>query len=939
MRTAITQRGGEETQIAFGPFLVRVPERQLLCDGHPLPIGSRALDILVELARQPGRVVGKSELMRAVWGDLNVEEGALRVHVSALRKALGGRYIMNVPGRGYSLAVGSAELHQQHGEATETAMSKSHLPAQQRVIGRDDQVGALVEKLERRHFVSLVGPGGIGKTTVALAALHRLEADPDLEIHFIGLSSVAGPKAVATAIASSLGMTPIIGETLPAIVTFLQHSPCLLVLDSCEHVVEEAATLAEAIRSGAPQTKLLITTREPLRTADEHVIRLPPLTCPPKSTPMTSAECSAYPAAALFIHRVETQLADFRLTDADVPALVTICNELDGIALALELCAGHVDAYGLAGTASQLERRLDLLWQGRRTAPHRHRTLQAALDWSHDLLDDRERKVFAGLGVFADVFTLDVAERVLTDEHLTARDVARIVASLVAKSLVSRVPGPFVRFRLLDTTRAYASEKLQGLANASDVARRHALYLIDQLEPSSIDVSPDQISVLQLLPDARLALVWCFSEYGDPSVGVSLVSRVATPMLENALCDECLRWTEHAISKLDGSQRGSHIELDLQIAMGWSAMSTPGRGQTVYSAFVRGLEIAESGHDAYQRLSLLNGLSFILSRMGDHVASVRLAEQAALVARDTADTSAIALADWALGISHHLCGHQRLVLDYCASAVTPPVRSPYIQRVANYGYDPRGRALIARARALWLTGFPDQAQEAVNFAFDAVKDVSHPISTFDALVAATSVFIWCGLWAVAKAMVGRLLNRSEIQGLIYRDIGAALGAVVELAQDNNAASLDAARTSLDRLIERNHLIFVPMCRAALVEALIVARRSGEALAVLGTEPYELSLQQVDGPETLRVSGLLTASLGNPEDGERKVRQAIALAREQGALAFELRSVMSLVELTQGVSQVEALGMLAVTYARFTEGHATADLRKAALKLGLRQAET
>ncbi len=756
-------------RFSFGPFSVATAERRLLRDGEPVQIGGRPLDLLIALVRNAGEVVTKRDLLEQVWRGVSVDEGTLRVHVNSLRKTLGdgqdgARYINNVPGQGYVFVAPVAGPAGATGGALSPDRPARVPPSLGRTIGRDQVAQTLAAQVLDSRFVSLVGPGGIGKTTVAVKASHLLQSAFHDDIHFINLSVIADPALVQETIASILGVNTGVGDPVSTILEFLKRDHCLLVLDSCEHLVEPVAALAERIFTET-SAHLLMTTREPLRVDGEQVVRLEALACPPVFYSLTASACLAFPAVELFVDRVSSSIADFELTDENALSVAAICRKLDGIPLAIELGAGCVEAYGLAGTANLLERRLGLLGKGRRTAPLRHQTLQATLDWSYELLEAAEQTVFARLAVFAAPFTLQAAEATAASDEIGGVAVLGLIGSLIAKSLVAPVPGrsPY-RYRLLDTTRTYALQKLRARGDFADVARRHALFLASEVRQSAEDGGVSD-AFIDNLADVRAALTWCFLEDGDAAAGVGLATAAATPLLELSLCAECERWTKLALANLADDQRGGWQELELQTSLGWSAMFSAGDVDTVNNAFVRGLEITDEQPDAHQRLRLLNGLSFVVGRRCDFQGCLDLAEQASAVAHETADPSLIVLSEWALGVAHHLVGHQAVVEQYCASATAPLSRSPYTRNIAAYGYDYRGRALVAQARALWLRGYPDRAAAAAHFAIQAVDQLTHPVSRLVVLVYASTVFIWCSDWASAEVAIGRLLAELRLARL------------------------------------------------------------------------------------------------------------------------------------------------------------------------------
>jgi DNA-binding winged helix-turn-helix (wHTH) protein len=386
-----------EPLFAFGPFRF-FPARQLLSEGEtPIRLGSRALEILAALVERPGQLVSRDELTARVWPNTVVEESNLKVNVAALRRALGegrlGRqYIATVSGRGYRF-VAPVEFSAPALRSARAERARNLPVPLTRTIGRADTIDALLEQLPRRRFVTIVGPGGIGKTTVALAMAEALIGAYEHGVGFADLAPVQDPHLVASAVASALGLTILSGDALPALIAYLRDRQTLVVLDSCEHVIDSAALLAEQIISGAPAVHILATSREPLRVKGEQVHRLSPLASPPTSSRLSAVDALTFPAIQLFVERAAESLEGFELSDADAPVVADICRKLEGIALVIELAATRVDTFGVRELSTLLRDRFRLLRQGRRTALARHRTLAAALDWSYNFLSADERVI------------------------------------------------------------------------------------------------------------------------------------------------------------------------------------------------------------------------------------------------------------------------------------------------------------------------------------------------------------------------------------------------------------------------------------------------------------------------------------------------------------------------------------------------------------------
>jgi DNA-binding winged helix-turn-helix (wHTH) protein len=375
----------DDKTFIFGSFRLIPAQRVLLDDGKPLRLGNRALDILITLVEHAGETISKEQLIAHTWPDTVVDDGALRVHVAALRKALGDgragrRYIANNPGRGYAFVAPVAWEHPPSATAPANGAAQSdNLPAPlTRIVGRDDVIAALATQLARRRFLTIVGPGGIGKTTVAVAVAGAVRASYKDGAWFVGLAPLSDPELVPSALGVALGIPPSGANSVQGLSAWLRDKTALILLDSCEHVVGAAATLAEAMLKAAPGVSILTTSREPLRAEGETLHRLAALELPANSADLTADHALGYSAIQLFHERARAAADGFGVTDADVQAVLEICRRLDGIPLAIELAAARVGVFGLRDLATHLDDRFHVLTSGRRTALPRHQTLGAA---------------------------------------------------------------------------------------------------------------------------------------------------------------------------------------------------------------------------------------------------------------------------------------------------------------------------------------------------------------------------------------------------------------------------------------------------------------------------------------------------------------------------------------------------------------------------------
>jgi predicted ATPase/DNA-binding winged helix-turn-helix (wHTH) protein len=483
-----SDRGGECDEFRFGPFHLIASERLLMRGTEAVALGGRAFDVLIALIERAGEVVGHRELFKRVWPDVIVEESSLRVHIAGLRRALGdgrdgARYIANAPGRGYCFvaAVQRPERSGLFRNASEEHTIISALPSRlQRMVGRDETVEALRSEVKSRQFVSIVGPGGVGKTTVAVAVAHRMATDFEDAICFVDLGAIRDSALVVPAVASAVGCLEQTRDSLPRLVDFLADKRILLVLDGCEHVVQSVAMLTELLVREAPLMHILATSREALRVEGENIRLLQPLDCPPDEFGLTAAKAMASPAVQLFMDRAAAGGYRDALTDQAAPVVAEICSRLDGMPLAIELTASRTSIYGISGLAQLIGDRLMLLWQGRRNVP-RHQTLQAMLDWSYDLLSEREKEILCTVSVFVGTFTLEMAQAIEFEQGRDGLQVWDVIASLVDKSLITvSQTEDASSYRLLDTTRAYAAVKLLRRGEENAIARRHALHYSEQ---------------------------------------------------------------------------------------------------------------------------------------------------------------------------------------------------------------------------------------------------------------------------------------------------------------------------------------------------------------------------------------------------------------------------------------------------------------------------
>ena len=487
MSDSVTRNdSGGERVITFEHFRLYPIQRKLLKADKPIRIGSRALDLLIMLVERPGQLLSKDELMAHVWPDTFVEPANLTVHIAKLRRLLGDeregvRYLVNIPGRGYRFVAAVSREEDSSLVPPERAVPQGNhnLPTQiTRLVGRAETVAMLGDQLCHDRLLTIVGPGGVGKTSVALAVAKGTVGNYEHGIWLVDLASLSDSDRVASVIATAVGLASSSDTSIATLLDSLRGRKMLLLFDNCEHVVDATASVAVSILRKAPEVRILATSREPLRAEGERPHRLPPLEFPSRSVSISAAEALRFSAVELFVDRAAAKLEGFELSERDVPIVVDLCRKLDGNALAIELAAGRIDTFGLRGLSTRLDGGLQLLTGGYRTALPRHQTLRAMLDWSFDWLPVPERIVLGRLAVFNGEFTLEAASAVASSEDIPAFGVADLVAGLVTKSLVAvDICGKEPQYRLLEITRAYAREKLHESGELELTARRHVDYI------------------------------------------------------------------------------------------------------------------------------------------------------------------------------------------------------------------------------------------------------------------------------------------------------------------------------------------------------------------------------------------------------------------------------------------------------------------------------
>ncbi|MBD9438302.1 ATP-binding protein [Pseudomonas sp. PDM04] len=913
--------------IHFGPYRIYPDQRLVMEADQPVRLGRRAMDILLILLEHAGNVVSKQTLIAGVWPNSVVEDINLRVHMAALRKALGDgqagqRYIVTVAQRGYSF-VAPYSLEHLEQPATHPAPTPGghNLPLRRtRMIGRQSLVDNLVTQLPRQRFITLVGPGGIGKTTVALRVAEQLIGRYRDGILLLDLAPINKPSMIAAHLARLLELSLHDDDPIRGLATFLRDRQMLLVIDNCEHLIDAIALLSESLLRAAPQVHVLATSRESLRAEGEFVQRLESLDCPPPIAVLDRAQALTFSALQLFVERAMASHDSFELTDDELPLAIEICQRLDGIPLAIELAAAQVGSLGLNGLLKQLQGSFRLLTPGCPATLGRHQTLRATLDWSYELLSDCERTCLRRLGMFRGSFTLESAAAVIGGEHIDSRAVFGSITQLVAKSLLNvEVGDEEVFYRLLDTTRSYALEKLGLASDLPGTRERHAERCLALMEQARDDW--EQISTgmwleryARSLEDIRSALDWGLTRQGPQVLAIRLTATSTPLWQELSLLKEHGLYVRKALALLEAaSEPCPKVQIALKLALGSSCYHTQGGTAETIEAFVSARTLARQCNDIAGQLRAVSGHMAVNLCCADYQMALEQSQQfdrLGLHGDATLSLSTQRLRVLAL----HFAGDQAQARLNAEQVLQRMTQSGHLNRFTHgFGvqYDQSVASLTILARILWLQGQPEQAWRTARQALDIALQINH----------GTSI---CYTLALAGCLIAHYNGDSRTARELLR-------LLLEQAQKHSVQLFHTWARHYAQVIdhEQAHLPFKP--GLGLIKDLLITldNRFVDDELVLRAET---GIAGWNTAEILRARAsalLIEDDLLNRAPAESLLIRALNVAKHQGALAWELRSATSLAQLWQRQGRHrQAHTLLAPICDRFTEGHATPDLTKA-----------
>ncbi|THD60579.1 winged helix-turn-helix domain-containing protein [Phenylobacterium sp.] len=908
----------------FGTFVAVASRRALLQSGEVVHLGDRAFDILLALLARRGDFVARDDLVAAVWPDRLVGDAALRVHISHLRKALGAdpcgaSWIVHVPGRGYALAeVASDAGGVSRCEAAGGDETRQDANPNARVFGREPILKAITDNLASRQLTTLVGPGGVGKTTVAAEVVRRVRDRFDTTVE-VDLSVVVDPPMLIGALAASLQIGSPKTTSLSALIAAVRDREVLILLNSCEHLVAAVAEVAELMLRQAPRLRILATSRQALRAEGEWVRRVEPLDVPPPGAALTPAAALGFGAIELFVARANCQPGGYVLAPDDVVPIAEICRRLEGIPLAIELAAARLDRLELLGLGQSLDDGLGALSDGLPGVAPRHQTLNATLDWSYRDLTPDEQMTLRALSVFRG-FSAQAAADLLQDEAVN--DVSQTLMSLVAKSLVvAHLAADGTDYRLLDITRAYAHAKLEEAGEIARRRRRHAeIFKVvadrSEAEWARLPTTAWVETYAGDVPNFRLALDWAFSADGDAETAVGLTVALIPLFLQLSLVEECLNHVQAAISRLGRLRTDTRqARLKLSAALGWKPAGRTTEDQAA-SDLVETLAIATELGDVDYRLRCYWGLWLNAGN------AARPAE-----ALDFADAF-IALADQAGEPNERLVGERmrarslmllgrlrdaRLGIDrVLADYVAPPNRS----HIVRYHHEQTLNARVIHSRLRWLMGNPIEAYADLRETVAAAEALGHGLTLAYVLAdGACPLALAAGDFENAERYIGDLRREAETLGVAaWAAYSRGFHGELLHRQGNPAAGAESLRAAIRELTDLRFTVHRSAFSAALAAALLDTGAASEAGAVLEAELAEAAVvgDAWHTPELLRLrSRARIADLGRDGLAEARsdVIHALALSHAQGALTWERRAQVELAALTDLKASVSRRGAL------------------------------
>jgi predicted ATPase/DNA-binding winged helix-turn-helix (wHTH) protein len=886
-----------EIRWRFGTFVVWETQRRLERLGQAVRLGPRTFDLMLQLLANAGEFIGKDELLSTVWPDVVVEEASVRVHMSLLRKALGKpgeddgckEWITNVPLRGYRFngkVIQERATAERGLEHPDTLLTK--VPVRLTgLVGRDADVADVLASLGPHRLVTIVGPGGIGKTSVAIRAAEHYQRRPAMQVAFVDLAPLISPDHVLGTMARSLGVSADLPDPIQAVAQGQAGKDILLLIDNCEHVVDSLAPPVERLLASLPGLRILATSREALRVPGEYVLRLSALATPDVEH-VTLAQALQWPSVELLVERAKAAGAG-AFDESDGPVLARISRQLEGIPLAIELVAARLSVQPAGDLAHRLDNHMRLLSISNRVALERHRSLAAALDWSIALLSEDELRIFRRLSIFRGRFDVESALGVAAGDM--DQDAAfDALISLANKSLVFFDGNDAIApYRLLDTTRSYGAALLAKSDDRPELLRRHTMFMLDLMTAATSDL-PNLTAqawgdrYAHHLDDVRFALDVCLSEQTDTKAAASLVTASAPLWFH---LSQVAEYRDRVAGVLALVERQSEPDPETEtwlltaliIALLHTDGSNPGLGAICDRAIAGALSVNSRVLELQSRWGRCTHEMF----RGEYAAALQHAETLLATAQSWAEPAALNLAHRVSAMAHHFCGRFEEAKEHCGISLQlsdGAVRT----RTNMVGVDPSVAAMAMLARTLWIQGETTKALETASDAIERAETAGHTVSLCAGLYGACPVALWSGELALAERWIRMMTEEARRKGLVgwlrYAE-WFSQGLRTGVAPDDSAYIREVSDQFAAYDAPRREML-TTFCPEWVDDEMISRLSRGEGLW--------------GAPEVWRAVGWRSEQRARVDEAESFYRKALETSRQQGAKAWELRAAQNLARL-------------------------------------------
>lgn len=835
-------------------------------------------------------------------------------------------------------------------------LPRRNLPVQPTpFIGRQAEIKAVTELLVRpnAHLVTLTGPGGTGKTRLALQVVADLIGAFTDGIYFVDLAPLREPEQVLAAIARTVGLKETSGRSLlDDLKAQLQAKAMLLLLDNFEQVEAAASRIVELLRDCA-RLKLLVTSREALRVRGEQVFPVPPLGLPSADLQHPSIDqLTRYEAVRLFIERAVAVKPEFTLTNENASAVTEICLRLDGLPLAIELAAARIRLFSPQALLQRVGSRLQLLRGGARDSPVRQQTLRDTIDWSYELLDAKEQRLFALLSVFNGCTFEAVEELAGRMERLkdAKLDVLNGLTSLLDKNLVRQVdPGTGEpRLLMLETIREYAVERLEEDAELAASARQaHATYFAEFTQRQWERLTGAGRDVALGKMEAEIENVRTAWRYWVADGNLEQLRKLTDCLW---LLFDARGWY-HAMVSLTGdllnvlaarpsTPERAEQEIMLQISLARALMAIKGCTQEVEEAYTRALKLCQQHGEVPQLFPVLRGLSSFYIYVGDFAKGARMGEQILSLAERNDDASMRVEGHLVLGYNLAFFSDLKLGLDHLEKGIAHYDAEQHRLRRFRLGNDSGVACYTTSALFLWMLGQPDRALAQADAAVALATKLNHPFSLAYAWFHTGLLHLWRREAELVQRCAQAALDIAEQHEFqIWRAVATCLHGAALAGMERAEEGLVQTNRGIELYQElKTPPVFWPLL--LFIRAWVCGQAGkpaqgltliDEALNIVGTGSGNPL-----GAELSRLKGhlLLALSPENRAEAETWFQQALKIAQSRQARMLELRAASSLSQLWREQGKLErARPMLKNAYERMTEGFTTADLEEARILLG------